>query len=502
MAFTLSMPPANGSIPDYSGLVTAIKQMSPQTATLSSALTTDTITAAQLIGGTLNRSGATGAVAATTDTAANIILALGSNYFIGMSFVFYYTNANTSAGAVTVTAGVGVTMTGTVVVPIGTTEMFIGTVTSATTVTINGQAVFTSAFTVTSPTEVNTAISTAGAGTLTAAGIAGGLITRTGPTAVYTDTTDTAVAIVAAVTNAFVGQSFELSIKNTVPFVATLAAASGVTLSGQTLIPGNSVLRALVTFTSLTAVSIRGIAVVPMTTPPLEAVTALTTVGAGTITGAGIAGGVTTRGGAQSATAFTDTTDSVANIVAALPNGNVGQSWEYTYHNNTDAVATLAGASSVTVSGNTVVPPCSFARFLCSYATLTTITMVGIGAGLNAPLPVTNFVTQSAGNQTAVAGELLAASHAVLNLSANNANAYTTKTGALMAADIPNIQIGQTWRQRIVASGNNTVTLTAGATGITITGTATAGTGTYRDYVVTYTAANTFVFQNIGGGTT
>src|SRR4051812_33687188 len=127
MAFTLSMPGQQASIPVYADLAQAIKQMSPQTATVSSALTTDTITAAQLIGGTLNRSGATSAVAATTDTAANIILALGSNYFIGMSFVFYYTNANTSAGAVTVTGGSGVTMTGTVVVPIGTTEMFIGT---------------------------------------------------------------------------------------------------------------------------------------------------------------------------------------------------------------------------------------------------------------------------------------------------------------------------------------------------------------------------------------
>ncbi len=383
MAFTLSLPGATGSIPNYSDLVTAIKQMSPQTATLSSALTTDTITAAQLIGGTLNRSGATGAVAATTDTAANIILALGSNYFVGMGFVFYYTNANTSAGAVTVAGGTGVTMTGTLVVPIGATEMFIGTVTSATTVTINGQSVFTSVYTIANPAEVNTAITTAGAGTLTAASIAGGLITRTGPTGDYTDTTDTAVAIVAAVSNAFVGQSFELNIKNMVAFNSTLAAASGVTLSGITIVPPISVLRLLVTFTSLTAVAIRGIGVMSLT---------------------------------------------------GMPN--------------------------------------------------------------------TNFVTQSGSNQTAVAGELLAANNAVLNLSANNANAYTTKTGALMAADIPNIQIGQTWRQRIVASGNNTVTLTAGATGITITGTATAGTGTFRDYVVTYTAANTFVFQNIGGGTT
>lgn len=381
MAFTLTNVGQSGAIPNANDLIAAIKRMGPQYATRASASTTDTISAYTLTGGLMYRSGASSAVAATTDTAANIITAIGPNYFVGMTFIFYYTNANTSAGAVTFTAGTGVTLAGISVVPIGTTLMCIGTVTSATTVTLAGQSVFTSVYTIATPTEVNTAITTVGAGTLTAAGIAGGLITRTGPTAAYTDTTDTAVAIVAAVANAYVGQSFELNIKNSVNFTETLAAGVGVTLSGITQAPPLTVLRLLVTFTSLTAVAIRGIGVMLLT-----------------------------------------------------------------------------------------------------------------------GLPVSNYVTQAGSNQTATAGELLAANAANLSLTANSANAYTTRTGAEMAGDIPNIQIGQTWRQRILANGNNTVTLTAGASGVTITGTATATTGTYRDYVVTYTTTNTFVFQNIGGG--
>lgn len=500
MAGSLGSFGNQGMFVPYADMLAAVQASRYSNFALSSSGTTETIAASVIAGGLYQRSGATSAVAATTDTAANIISALGSSAYLGMTFLFYYTNNNTSAGAVTIAGGAGVTMSGTVIVPVGSTEFFVGTLTSLTAITMTGVAGFTSNFTNPQPIEVNTAISTVGAGTLTAAGIAGGLITRSGSTSAYTDTTDTAVAIVAAVTNAFINQSFELTIKNTVPFVETLSAGAGVTLSGISIVPANSALRMLVTFTSLTAVSMRGIAVLPLAIPTLEVATSLTTVGAGTVTAAGIAGGLTTRGGAQSATAFTDTTDTATNIIAAQPNANIGQSWEWTYKNNTDGDATMTGGSGVTVSVNTVVPRGTHAKFLVTYTAATTITIVGMSASVNAPLPVTNYVTQSGSNQTALAGELIAATNAVLNLSANNANAYTTRTGALMAGDVPNIQIGQSWRQRICATGNNTVTLTAGASGVTITGTATATTGTYRDYVVTYTAANTFVFQNIGGG--
>lgn len=83
----------------------------------------------------------------------------------------------------------------------------------------------------------NTAITTAGAGTLTAAGLVGGLITRSGPTAAYIDTVATAAQIVAALPEFQSGASFPAQIKNSTAFTQTLATATGVTLNTIVDIP-------------------------------------------------------------------------------------------------------------------------------------------------------------------------------------------------------------------------------------------------------------------------
>lgn len=230
-----------------------------------------------------------------------------------------------------------------------------------------------------------TAITTVGAGTLTAAALVGGVINRSGPTSAFTDTTDTAANIAAVLggssnTPASAG-SFMVDIKNTTAFAQTLAGGTGVTFSGSTITPPNSVSSWLYVSTSATAGVFNHIATVPLTTSALEISTTLSTVGAGTITGAGIAGGVTSRTGSQSGSAFTDTTDTADLIIAAQPNAHVGQSWEYTYVNTTNAPATLTGGTGVTVSGITIVPAKTQARFLVTYTAASTVTIVGILAG-------------------------------------------------------------------------------------------------------------------------
>jgi hypothetical protein len=72
-----------------------------------------TLTAAQMVGGAIEVSGQTAAQTLTTDTAANIIArmqALDANAAIGSTAQMSVVNDNTSSGAVTVTAGSGVTM--------------------------------------------------------------------------------------------------------------------------------------------------------------------------------------------------------------------------------------------------------------------------------------------------------------------------------------------------------------------------------------------------------
>lgn len=106
---------------------------------------------------------------------------------------------------------------------------------------------------------VNTAIATAIGGTLTAAAIVGRLITRSGPTAVFSDATDSAAAIIAALTNAFVGQSFYVRILNTTAFAQTITQGSGVTLTGISVIPAKMTGEFLVTYSAAGAVTMYGV---------------------------------------------------------------------------------------------------------------------------------------------------------------------------------------------------------------------------------------------------
>lgn len=228
------------------------------------------------------------------------------------------------------------------------------------------------------PPIINTAITTVGNGTLTAAGIVGGVITRTGPVAAYSDATDTAVAIVAALTAYVAAESFVLRIKNGTNFAQTITAGAGVTLTGSVVIPPSSTSSYLVTITSATAVTFLHLVTTLLTNNTPESITVLSTVGAGTITAAGIVGGVTSRTGSQSGSPFTDTTDTATAIIAAQANAHIGVAWEWTYVNTTNAVATLTGDTGVTVSGITSLYAGQACTYLVTYTAAGTITAVGL----------------------------------------------------------------------------------------------------------------------------
>lgn len=81
------------------------------------------------------------------------------------------------------------------------------------------------------------AISTVGAGILTGAALASGIITRTGPVGAYTDTTDSAQNIITALAgngyavDSLPGTSWRMRYINTVAEAMTLAAGTGVVLN-------------------------------------------------------------------------------------------------------------------------------------------------------------------------------------------------------------------------------------------------------------------------------
>lgn len=228
----------------------------------------------------------------------------------------------------------------------------------------------------------NTAISTAGAGTLTAAAIAGGLITRTGPVADYTDTTATGAQILAALgADTPVGATRLLTIKNTVAFTETLAAgASGVTLAGLTIIPGLSVGTFLLKQDTAGAFTLTGISVTPLmnlpnakfTTAALESAT----IAAGSVAGANTVEHIntgTTPANLQLPTA--------ADLVAAIPNAQVGFSYILDIRNGSGSAntATLTTNTGLTLTGTMTIAQNVTRRFIVTLVSLTAVTFRSMG---------------------------------------------------------------------------------------------------------------------------
>lgn len=122
-----------------------------------------------------------------------------------------------------------------------------------------GLSSFTAAGQIVGALPVAAAVTATAGTTLTAAQIAGGLIARSGPTAAFTDTTDTAANIIAAINSMGAGEGFDLSIQNTTADALTLAAGTGVTLAGTTTVSATSTRRYRVTMTGAGAVTITGV---------------------------------------------------------------------------------------------------------------------------------------------------------------------------------------------------------------------------------------------------
>lgn len=230
----------------------------------------------------------------------------------------------------------------------------------------------------------NTAITTVGAGTLTAAGIVGGLITRSGSTAAYTDTTATAAAIVAAMgAGADAGDGFEFTIKNTVAFAETLAAGTGVTLAGLTVVPPLSSGRFLVKLTSLTAVTITGIETVPLANLPATQFTTIATdttitAAAGALTGAAHVFYQTTAAGAGG---IALTTRTATQMFADTPNAQIGMSFLLTVVSQGGGTVTVTAGTGVTITGTATVATKTTRTFVCTFTSATAITLQSVNVG-------------------------------------------------------------------------------------------------------------------------
>ena len=107
-------------------------------------------------------------------------------------------------------------------------------------------------------------LTTVGAGVLTAAAMTGKILTRSGPTAAFTDTTDTAVNIIAARPQLAIGQTIVLVLVNTTAYQQTLAAGTGVTFAGASAlaVAANCLAIFSLTYTAVNAITMTLLCVV------------------------------------------------------------------------------------------------------------------------------------------------------------------------------------------------------------------------------------------------
>lgn len=217
------------------------------------------LTAAALKGGVISRTGSTADFTDTTDTAAAIASAAG-----GVGISFSVSIKNLTAFQETLAAGTGVTMsTVTIVPPMSVTEYLVTIAGTAAAPTATFTHVSTGPARASSGTTnpQTTALTTVGAGTILAAPINTGVLERSGSTAAFTDTTDTAAAIIAGAQGlGIVGASLRFTYANNTVAPATIAGGANVTVSGATVVPPNSWVDYLVTRTTATALTFVAVA--------------------------------------------------------------------------------------------------------------------------------------------------------------------------------------------------------------------------------------------------
>jgi hypothetical protein len=92
--------------------------------------------------------------------------------------------------------------------------------------------------------------------TLTSADLTQRNLFRYGPTAPFTDTTDTATNIIAAIQNAYANVGGEITIVNQTADVMTLAAGTGVTIQGTATIAASSTAKYLFSVASLSPAAV------------------------------------------------------------------------------------------------------------------------------------------------------------------------------------------------------------------------------------------------------
>jgi hypothetical protein len=115
--------------------------------------------------------------------------------------------------------------------------------------------------------------------------------------------------------------------------------------------------------------------------------------------------------------------------------------------------------------------------------------------------PAVQYSTSSVATGSMAAGLITGANLCVWKQTGATPGAQLVRTAAQLLADTPNGRIGQSTVFRIVETGAGTLTVTtdAGAT-VTLVGTMTVPTNTWRDFMLTLNSPTTATVQSLGAG--
>lgn len=203
-------------------------------------------------------------------------------------------------------------------------------------------------------------------------------------------------------------------------------------------------------------------------------------------------------------TSQTATTDTATNLVALIPNLQVGSSFDLMVKNSypaAGALATLAGGSGVTIDGATVIPAGSFVIYkgVVTNATAGAYAVTLYSAG-RPRLPMSQYSTAALQSASMTAAQFAGAETVHFENTGTTPGNLATPTAAQIIAGIPNAQVGDVYTLfiRNSSSGANTATITAGNGSVTLTGTMTIAQNVTRMFAVRVTGATTVTVNSMG----
>lgn len=230
---------------------------------------------------------------------------------------------------------------------------------------------------------LNTALATIGSGTLLAAALLGGIITRTSSVAAFTDTTDTGTALDTALgADAITGFSRVIQLKNNTAFADTIAGGTGITLSGRTVVTPNSVATFLLTRTGTATYTMVGISNVPQAIFGVQALLATADDGTTqTLTAAMVIGGLQTFHQTLGGTTPSLTLPLGADMDTAIPDMRTGQSYTLRIINTNSGTATVVTNTGWTLTGTLTIATNTWRDFVITRTGTGTYTGKQVGTG-------------------------------------------------------------------------------------------------------------------------